>query len=172
MPQRKSFVVVTAMVILIGMVAPLLARQMGGPAEGVAALDQAWVKAAKAGDVEGLVALYAPDAVVYMPDAMEARGTAAIRQYYTDMMKMVAVKDMKITSAKYDTAGDLSVGSFRWTMVVMPTDSPDPITMEGRATAVARKIAGKWLYTHDHASVPAPAPPPQAPPVKPRNSVN
>jgi uncharacterized protein (TIGR02246 family) len=171
MLQRTRYVVATAIVVLMGMVAPLLARQMGGTTEGVAALDQAWVKAAKAGDVEGLVALYASDAVVYMPDAMEARGTAAIRQYYTDMMKMVAVKDMQITSAKYDASGDMSVGSFRWTMVVVPSDSPDPITMEGRATAIARKIGGKWLYTHDHASVPAPAPP-QAAPVKPRASAN
>jgi hypothetical protein len=55
-------------------------------------------------------------------------------------------------------------------MAAVPTDSPDPITIEGR-TATARKIQGKWLYINDHASVPAPAPP-QAPAAKPGSSVN
>jgi uncharacterized protein (TIGR02246 family) len=171
MPQQLRIAIAIALLIVTGVVVPTLARQMGGTSEGVAALDQAWVKAAKAGDVEGLVALYAPEAVLYTPDAMELRGTAAIRQHYVEMMKMVAIKDMKITSSQYHTAGDVSVGWFRWTMVAVPTDSPDPITLEGRATAIARKVNGKWLYINDHASVPAPAPPP-APAAKPRSSVN
>jgi uncharacterized protein (TIGR02246 family) len=162
---------IVVVMVLTGVVAPTLARQMGGTSEGVAALDQIWLKAVKAGDVDGLVALYAPEAVLYTPDAMELRGTAAIRQHYVDMMKMIAVKDMKITSSQYHTAGDISVGWFRWTMVAVPTDSPDPITIEGRATAIARKIDGKWLYINDHASIPAPAPP-QAPAPKPRSSAN
>ena len=48
-------------------------------AQGIKDLDNAWVKAAKAGDVEGLVKLYAPTAVTYMPDEMKAKGTAEIR---------------------------------------------------------------------------------------------
>ena len=47
--------------------------------QGCKVLDDAWTKAANAGDVDALVALYAPDAVLYTPEAMEARGTAAIR---------------------------------------------------------------------------------------------
>ena len=48
-------------------------------AQGIKDLDKAWMNAAKAGDVEALVKLYAPTAVTYMPDEMRAKGTAEIR---------------------------------------------------------------------------------------------
>jgi uncharacterized protein (TIGR02246 family) len=169
--KQRTNVLALCLALALMTIFPAFAGQMGGTPDGLAALDQAWIKAAKAGDLEGLVALYAPDAVVYTPDAMEVRGTAAIRQHYADMLKMITVKDMTMTSSQYHTAGDLSVGWFRWTMVAVPTDSPDPVTTDGRATAIARKINGKWLYINDHASVPA-SPPPKAPPIKPRSSVN
>ena len=54
------------------------------------------MKAANAGDVEGLVALYAPDAVLYAPDSMEARGTAAIRALYTAMFAANTVSNASI----------------------------------------------------------------------------
>src|SRR5215218_9776264 len=53
-------------------------------ADGIKGVDDAWVAAAKRGDVEAIVALYAPDAVYYPPDAFEVRGAAAIRKAYTD----------------------------------------------------------------------------------------
>jgi ketosteroid isomerase-like protein len=96
---------------------------------------------------------------------MEVRGSAAIREYYAEMLKMVTIKDMTVSASQYHTSGDVSFGWFRWTMVAVPSDSPSPMTIEGRATAFARKIGGKWLYVNDHASVPAPAPP-QAPSAK------
>ena len=42
----------------------------------LAVANEAWLKAFKANDLESVVALYAPDAVLYPPDAMEAIGTA------------------------------------------------------------------------------------------------
>jgi hypothetical protein len=36
--------------------------------------------------------------------------------------------------------------------------------MEGRYTAVGKKIGGKWYYVADHASAPLPPPAPAAPP--------
>jgi len=45
--------------------------------DGAKGVDEAWIGAVKAGNVDAVVALYAPDAVLYPPDALEARGTAA-----------------------------------------------------------------------------------------------
>ena len=58
-------------------------------AQGIKDLDDAWVKAAKAGDVEGLVKLYDPTAVTYMPDEMKAKGTAQIRESFQGLIRMI-----------------------------------------------------------------------------------
>lgn len=128
---------------------------------GAKTVDDAWVAAAKAGDVNALVALYAPDAVLYMPDAMEARGTAAIRKAYEDMFGAMKVTEATISS-EYQSAGDLSVGYGTATLTMVPKAGGAPQTMTVRVTAAARQINGKWLYVADHASVPA-APPPAGP---------
>jgi ketosteroid isomerase-like protein len=46
-------------------------------------LSRLFVERVNAGDVEGLVALYEPDAVLATPDGGEARGEAGIRRFYT-----------------------------------------------------------------------------------------
>ncbi len=127
-------------------------------AQGVNTVDDAWAKAANAGDVEGLVALYAPDAVLYAPDSMEARGTAAIRALYTAMFAANTVSNASITST-YQTSGDLSTGWGTATLTMTPKAGGAPMTATVRVTAVAKKIDGKWLYVADHASVPVGPPP-------------
>jgi ketosteroid isomerase-like protein len=92
---------------------------------------------------------------------MEARGTAAIRKALTGMLAAVTVTDMRI-DATYATTGDTSVGWGHFYMTVTPKGGGAPQKMEGRATVVAKRIGGKWLYVTDHASVPLP-PPPAAP---------
>ena len=55
-------------------------------AEGLEDVDAAWVRAVKAGSLEHVVDLYAPDATLYAPDLMEAKGTEAIRKLYGEML--------------------------------------------------------------------------------------
>jgi uncharacterized protein (TIGR02246 family) len=123
---------------------------------GAETVDQAWVKAIKAQDVEALTALYAPDAVAYFPDG-EFKGKEAIRKSWTDFLATFTVKDASITSS-YETIGDTSLGHGHWTLTVAPKAGGDPMPMTGRASVVTKKIGGKWLYVVDHASVPLPPP--------------
>jgi uncharacterized protein (TIGR02246 family) len=143
-------------VFMFGLLASPLHAQ-----DGAKMVDDAWVKAAQAGDVEALVSLYAPDAVLYPPDAMEARGTAAIRAMYTGMLSGNTISNTSIDAA-YQTVGDLSVGFGTATLTMTPKAGGAPQTMTVRVTAVAKKINGKWLYVVDHASVPAGPPPADA----------
>jgi uncharacterized protein (TIGR02246 family) len=99
------------------------------------------------------VSLYAPDAVLYAPDSMEARGTAAIRALYTEMFAANTVSNASIT-ATYQTVGDLSAGWSTATLTMTPKAGGAPQTMTVRVTEVTKKINGKWLYVADHASVP------------------
>ena len=54
--------------------------------EGAKGVDAAWLKAVKANDVDALVACYWPDAVMWLPDAPEARGEKAIRAAYAGLL--------------------------------------------------------------------------------------
>ena len=126
--------------------------------DGLKGVDEAWVRAVKAGNVDAVVALYAPDAVLYPPDAFEARGTAAIRSSYADMLGAMVINDATIDS-QYQTSGDVSIGFGKATLTMTPKGGGSPTVVSVRVTAVARKIGGKWLYVVDHASVPLPPPP-------------
>jgi uncharacterized protein (TIGR02246 family) len=139
----------------IGLVA--LAAPVGAAEHGAQIVDQAWVKAMKANDLEATMALYAPEAVAYFPDG-DFKGKPAIRKSFTDFLATFAVKDAAVEGT-YETTGDTSLGWGYWSLTVVPKSGGDPIAMKGRATIVVKKVGGKWLYLVDHASVPLPTAP-------------
>ena len=127
--------------------------------EGIKEVDEAWKKAMKANDLEAIVACYAPDAVLWLPDAPEARGAKAIREVYAGLLAGFSVVDVSVSYVGDQTAGELSTGWGNFTLTLQPKDG-SPVISKGRFTAVSKKIGGKWLYVADHASNdPAPAPP-------------
>lgn len=134
--------------------------------EGLTAVDQAWTRAMLAQDVSAVAALYAPDAVMYPPDGMEAKGRDAIRKEYEQLLATYRVQAATLTPAGYQTHGDMSAGWGRFQLTLVPKAGGEPVTMEGRFTAIGKKIGGKWYYAVDHASAPLPPPPPAAPPAK------
>ncbi len=146
----KVFCLATG-ICLLTLAAPVMAAEQGAQL-----VDQGWVKAIKANDLEATVALYAPEAVAYFPDG-EYSGKDAIRKSWTDFLAAFTVKDATLEGT-YDTTGDTSVGWGHWTLTVVPKAGGEPIAMKGRATVVVKKIGGKWLYVVDHASVPLPPP--------------
>jgi len=129
-------------------------------AQGAKDLDTAWIKAVKAGDADAMSKLYAPDASLYMPDEMEAKGREAIKASFTKFLEANTVREMTLAYNPLFSSGDLSVSSGRFTMTVVPKAGGAPQTMEGRFSSVAMKKGGKWMYVVDHASMPIPPPPP------------
>ena len=128
-------------------------------ADGAEGLDAAWVKAMKAGDVNGVVACYASDGVLWLPGAPEARGEKAIRDMYAGMLSAITVTEVSLTDTHYENAQNLSLGWGHFTMTLQPKAGGAPTIMGGRYIDVAKKIDGKWRYVADHASTnPPPAP--------------
>jgi len=138
----------------------LLAASARAADSGAAQVDAAWTKAMLANDAAALGSLYAPDAVMYPPGAMEQKGRDAIRKGYEEMLSGMKVIGAEIKPEKYETHGDTSLGWGLWTVKMVPKSGGDPVTLEGRFVEVARKIGGKWYYVVDHASSPLPPPPP------------
>lgn len=130
---------------------------------GLTDIDKAWTKAMLANDLAAVGALYAPDAVMYPPDAMEWKGREAIQKGYEGMLADMKVLEAKLTPAGNETHANTSIGWGRWALKMAPKAGGEPVQMEGRYMAVAKKVNGKWLYVADHASSPLPPPPATAP---------
>jgi uncharacterized protein (TIGR02246 family) len=120
--------------------------------KGAQALDAAWVKAMKAGDIPAVMNCYAPDAVAWLPGAPSARGEQAIRSVYEGWLSANTVKDVTLSDTVYRTAGKMAIGWGRFSMTLVPKAGGNPVTMTGRFTEVVERRDGKWVYIVDHAS--------------------
>lgn len=138
---------------VIGLASSAVAQDAGAKV-----VETAWVKAMKANDMEAVVACYAADAVMWLPDAPEARGTAAIRGVYAGYFAAYTVSDAVFVSPTYEASGDLSAGWGSYVLTLAPKKGGDPVVLKGRFTAVAKKVGGKWLYAADQASATPPPP--------------
>lgn len=102
-------------------------------------LGRLFVERANAGDVEGLVALYEPDAVLALPGGATAIGSAAIRDAYRRLLTLGRTYSAESATTTL-VNGDLELTSTR---------------IPGGATAeVARRQRdGSWLWTMDQPNV-------------------
>ena len=128
----------TPIAAMIFLVMPLVAADLGPEA-----VDQAWLKAAKANDLEGLVACYAPDAVMYPPDVLVAQGKDAIREDYKNLLAAMTIRDATISDTHYETHGDTAIARGQFTITLAPKAGGDPVVMKGRFVEVMRKIGNK-----------------------------
>jgi len=118
----------------------------------------AWVKAVKANDLEGVVKLYATDAVAWFPDETQHNGGAAIRESYKALFEAFIVVDAALSNSHHigDAVHRTNWGNFSLTLKQKSDGKTVP--MAGRYTDVQEKRNGRWVYVVDHASAePAPA---------------
>jgi uncharacterized protein (TIGR02246 family) len=123
------------------------------------ALDQQFLEAFNKGDAEAVAALYwnSPEVVSYPPDMLEAVGSEAIKEAMAHSFANGPTGTLEVINPQYMVAGDYVVS---WGKALFKTTMPDgmPVEMTLRYTDVKTERDGKWVYTHDHASVPMPAP--------------
>lgn len=118
----------------------------------------AWVKAVKAGDLDGVVGLYADDAIAWFPDEAEHRGSAAIRASYKSLFDTYTVVDAALSDSHHLGDGRHRTNWGIFTLSLKQKSDGKPIAMKGRYTDVQEKRGGHWVYINDHASA-EPAPP-------------
>lgn len=98
------------------------------------------VSRANSGDIEGMVALYEPDAVLACGDGQVAVGTDAIRKFYTELIA---------TGRKFGL-GDQRPAMLCGDLALTSTRLPN-----GTVTAeIARRQSdGRWLWVIDQPSI-------------------
>ena len=94
-------------------------------------------------DLDGLMALYAPDATMVLPDGSTVTGTEAIREQWAGLLAMKG--QMTLRSRYVIESGDLAILSNEWTFTAGDQ------TIGATTAEVARRQAdGGWLYVIDH----------------------
>ena len=151
--MRYRLLVATVLFFALVATAPSHAAESGAQI-----VDAAWIAAVKANDLDAVMKCYAPDAVMWLPNAPSARGDKAIRATYEGLLSANIVKDAALIDVIYKTVGKTSVAWGRFSLTLVPKAGGDPVVMAGRFTEVAERRAGKWVYIVDHASA-EPAPP-------------
>ena len=145
------------------------------PASAVSGTDEAairaqttnWGKAYNGGDVKGVVAQYADDAILLPPGAPRVIGKAAILTFFTkDIAGSQAAGAVFNINPKTDVgvSGDMGWESGTYTATIKGA-----VVESGKFLSVSRKRDGKWHYIRDTWNADAP-PAPGAPvvPVAPK----
>jgi uncharacterized protein (TIGR02246 family) len=137
-----------ALVIVLLILAPIKAS--AGPSEDVASAVDHWGTAFNANDVDTLVKLYAPDAVLIGPaGSTVVEGSDAIRKYYSRLEKSgdrVKMDVRKVVVLDDNVAYVAGFDEFTASRNGQTGTSSNGVTM------VLVKRGNDWLITHRHSS--------------------
>lgn len=101
-----------------------------------------------AGDLEGLVSLYEPEAVLTPLPGKIARGTSEIRPALQQFLS--SKKHFEMEHPMVINAGDLAILYSSWQLTVSDENGKD-VHMSGRTTDVVRRQSdGSWKYVIDN----------------------
>jgi uncharacterized protein (TIGR02246 family) len=104
--------------------------------------------AVAAGDMDGILATYEPNAVLVGQPGMPAMGTPALREAFKQFLAL----NPKITIVSQDViqAGDIALHSYTWKMSGKAPDGK-PVEQSGFSVVVLRKQPdGHWLMVIDN----------------------
>jgi uncharacterized protein (TIGR02246 family) len=115
----------------------------------IEAANARFFEAFKKGDKAGLMANYADDAVVMMPNEPQSRGRAAIEQGFTGFLSQVSLTDGTFVTGDVMVSGDVAVetGTFAWTLVAK--DGTEMKDNGKYVTVWKRQADGAWKIVRD-----------------------
>ena len=125
---------------------------IAGPAEEAnAALDR-FSAAYTANDVEALVQLYAPDAILLGTNSpIISEGRDAVRAYFTNLKLAGSGNKNEIQDRRTIVINDNAVvvtGFYQFTR----TSGGKPVPAPARFTVLLTKVGGQWFIAHHHSS--------------------
>jgi len=132
-----------------------------GPAKDeqeIRALEDRFVAAVKAKDVEAIMRSYAPGTELFVFDVTPPRQYVGFDAYKKDWQEFFAgfpgpIDTFELSDLSVTTEGKLGYGHSIQHMVATNKDG-SKMDFTVRVTDCYRKIDGKWLITHEHISVP------------------
>ena len=125
----------------------------------IRAVDEAWGKAAQAGNGDAIAALYAPDAVLLPPNEPMVKGDGA-KKYWVDFANGYS-GPTELNTMTVEGSGDLATatGTYKMTMTPKKAGAKPLPTEEGKYIEVLkRQDDGSWRIAYDIWNSNAPPP--------------
>jgi len=114
----------------------------------IRAKDAEFSAAARAGNVDGMMATYADDAVLMAPNYPAFRGRDAIRQFWSGFVGAGQV-DAAVEADSVMQSGDLATELGHYRLKIVPKGGGAPIEDNGKYILVWRKSGGQWRAVAD-----------------------
>ena len=148
MQYKKRFIVVATLMMAV-VAAPALAGDMGAEEKAIRALDEQWVAAVAAGDIEAIAGLYAADGLFMPTGSPPVEGPAAIGEAWAGLMAIPGVAlsfaPTRIEVAESDDVA-IDIGTYS---LSFDDGNGGRVEDEGKYVVTWRKIDGEWKVTAD-----------------------
>ena len=113
-----------------------------------------WVQAARANDIDGIMAVYAPDVVAFDAIAqLQFKGAEAYQKHWEACIAMCPAPIFEIHDLSIAAAGDVAFGHYLLRCGAAGEDGEEK-TGWMRVTVCYRKRSGRWMVVHEHFSAP------------------
>ena len=123
----------------------------------IAAATQAWIAGMTRRDVEAVLALYDPEAVLWGTRSPTIRGNpAALREYFNILRTLPPSYKAALGEQRIRVYGDIAINSGSYTF--SEVQDGKEISRPARFSFVYRHRDGRWLIVDHHSSA-VPAPP-------------
>ncbi len=145
--------------MVLGLMLVVAGPALADPTADARGVEDAFARACGAGDVKGVMALYADDAIAVWPgQGAEAKGKADIEKMAAALCRERGGAQFALKSLEALPLGDAHIVTVAHWEGTMPGPGGRRITTEVRSTEVLVKKDGAWRYLVDHASVGTPRP--------------
>jgi len=123
----------------------------------IKALEERFIAAFKAKDIDGIMRVYVPDQTLFVFDLVPPRQYVGAAAYRKDWQEFLGIFDgpISVELSELAIAIDHSLAYGHSIQHVVGTDKQGKkIDLTVRVTDVYKKIKGNWLVVHEHISVP------------------
>jgi len=109
----------------------------------VAKMNEAWLAAYKASDLDGLAARYTEDAVLMPAGREPVQGRQAIRNFFAEDIKDFPKHSMTVKSLRVEASGSVLVDSGEYIYDGVDTEGK-PLHLTGNYNTIMKQADGKW----------------------------
>lgn len=140
------------MLFAVALVASLCSSAIAGPKEDALQVVEKWAQAFTDSDVDGIVKLYAPDALFLGTGSKTVVATPdGIRKYFEQALLTNRPRGARLDSSAVMVVSDTAVVVTGLDTVTGVRDG-NPISANGRVTFVIGKRGAQWQIVHFHRS--------------------
>jgi uncharacterized protein (TIGR02246 family) len=145
--------------IAFGLMTVFAGPALADPTADARGVEEAFARACNAGDVKGVMALYADEAIAVWPaQGAEAKGKADIEKMAAALCKERGGTQFALKSLEALPLGDAHIVTVAHWESTLASPGRRRLTTVVRSTEVLVKQDGAWRYLVDHASIGQPRP--------------